>query len=313
MVKGISLSKDAFDRTEAVVHTVELDPAGLPVIAPIGADSNLIRGLKGKNMSGEVIPANSVARITAVNATDSRLLEINKPNADNMTEVVIVPRAIAVGGTGQVLMPGADDRNCRVTVTGTPSIGDELGTSNGVWTMAKDNTGFKSQGVSGVLSYLNPFNSGDAFIAVGGKILTCSAIGGAQGPGTVYSTWGTVTPVAWEVFDGLSVYVFFFYPTVSHLFFFRLAAGAGVVVQFFLQVRDSNGDVTESQRAFQQHNSSAVLFSTVASKMVATSYPIVDFRLKLVIWNGAATFTNFLLPCNLGGPGAQTLEVRRFS
>jgi len=111
--------------------------------------------------ASESLAANSVAEITSmstISGTDQRYYTIRKPTADSLNQVVSVRYAIASGAFGSCRFPGDIEQNNLVTVTGSPAIGDTVGTANGSGSLAAGKEGFVFLGESGGLSRIRPFS-----------------------------------------------------------------------------------------------------------------------------------------------------------
>ena len=122
-------------------------------------------GLRFINKSGEKIPANSVAKVDKINDDDDTLFELVKPDADNLTNVMIVPRETANDANGICYTPTDINRRVRVETKGDPEPDTNIGTTDDEWTMTAGNDGFKVVGIDGDgLASMRPIGGGGTLL-----------------------------------------------------------------------------------------------------------------------------------------------------
>jgi len=109
-------------------------------------------GIPAINGSGTEIPPNSVVECTDEDS-DGRL-EMGKPSADNLFQIYASPDYPVPSGYPFNVKNMADGK---VETTGSPAIGDEVGSTENDWTLTKDNTGYKVKSFSGGLAYASFF------------------------------------------------------------------------------------------------------------------------------------------------------------
>ena len=115
------------------------------------------RGVLCVNKSGEDIPPYAAMRLTGSISSDAR--EVSKPNADSMNSNEIVFNGALVIPANQVFFADTQFENYYYLKSGeSPSIGDDIGTENGEWTLTTSQTGFKERGGSGRYRFCVPFS-----------------------------------------------------------------------------------------------------------------------------------------------------------
>jgi len=100
-------------------------------------------GIPAINSSGTEIPPFSALESTGEDSNGR--MTLIKPSEDNLTQIYISPAfPIPSGVPFDVLTP----EDGKVTVSGSPVVGDSLGTAENQWYLLKDNEGFTYQGGS---------------------------------------------------------------------------------------------------------------------------------------------------------------------
>jgi hypothetical protein len=113
------------------------------------------KGIASVNSSGVEIPPYSAMEVTGEDAQGR--LQMSKPSADNLSQIYYSPAFPIASGDPFPAIPTSIGK---VEVTGSPAIGDEVGTVSGAWGLAKDNTGFTVTGLTGARAYASSTGGG---------------------------------------------------------------------------------------------------------------------------------------------------------
>ena len=99
-------------------------------------------GIPAINGSGTEIPPNSALEATGDEDIYGNM-ELKKPSDDNLTQIYVSPDYPVPSGYP---FRAKNPEDGRVVTSGTPTVGESLGTVSGEWHLLADNTGFTYQG-----------------------------------------------------------------------------------------------------------------------------------------------------------------------
>ncbi len=284
-----------------------------------------------RNDSGQTIPDNSAAEITGLIELNGILTyTVVKPTADNLNEVVIIPRSIVANDTGLCFFPGDVNKLALVTVTGSPATGDDIGTVSGAWTMAKDNTGFRCMGQLGGLARPRPFK---ASTVSGGNVISFGFTMTGQPeinlssqslPWAGASAWVNVNSVQMQYHAGffwlynIGVWTLTTDYTLS-------STGSAKGFKIYIDLRNTNGAIKRSiaplhyrdryTNAGDRYESKDQAFATFDSNDSFLSYPINGIRIYAVsegLFQSGTVDADFLLTqatASTGGTIAQGYQT----
>jgi hypothetical protein len=128
-----------------------------------------------RNDSGEEIPEKSVAKIVAndylfgddsdaENIIEGPVYAVEKPDEDGLTNIVIVPYAIAIDEYGLCLSPDDSETIAKVTLDGTVEEETEVGTVGGQWYLSSDAGGYYVTSQKDGVGYIRPVGGGGVYL-----------------------------------------------------------------------------------------------------------------------------------------------------
>lgn len=185
-------------------------------------ERELPRMIRVSNGYAGEIPAFSAVLVSSANF---RTVTVTRPNADHSNRIMFTGlNVIKNGGVGHA----SCDFPLWVETTGSPAAGDEVGASNGAFTLAKNNRGFKVLAMSGTRALVCP-----SWAPTGGSDGQVLKLTGAV-PGWAAASGGGVTV-------GASVLGSSAYTGASPIIEATLGADGDYLVWFYAKITAASG------------------------------------------------------------------------
>lgn len=142
------------------------------------------------NASGGDIPPYAAMKLNGSFTSGAR--NIITPDEDSLDpSVILFNGAATIPASSEFL--AVSDYEVLAKLSGSPDVGDDLGTESGQWHLKASNAGFKARGVtSGGLAYATPFRGGITPIAL--TTSPTSSVVSSAGSGTYNSSWVDINP-----------------------------------------------------------------------------------------------------------------------
>ncbi len=259
---------DHYEFVDLVVDTLTCLPTGSAKIlwkeAGTGTAINCIIDLSYQkesqnaclNISGAAIPGYGVCEISGIDSKGRR--KVVKPTEDNITEIMLAPpQGVPIGANFEGLPPFDND----AAVTGTITLGDEIGATSGDWTMTTGKTGFKSNGAVGGRARIRPFRGSGSNCQIT-SIPGTSSINVATYEGSVI--WGGFTsfsePIG-EAFTNTDIDILFhntpsFDAVTATGVYFSYSPGYNYNAFIYIEIADESGvEILSNQVGFTSSSS----------------------------------------------------------